>query len=235
MSDDAASARVLQHRRVHSGKVLDLDVDEVVEPGGIRGIREVVRQRGSVAALPVLADGRVVLVRQYRYAVDAFVWELPAGRRDPGETPEEGARRELEEEVGLRAGTLEPLLVFWTTPGFCDEVMHLFRATGLEPVPPRPEADEKIEPATFTLEEALEMVKRGEIREGKTLVALLLDRSQAGGRSRLDRLGSSAIEGWTVSRSRGADALGLGREEPGCCQLPDLGGHPSPPDPLVRP
>ena len=174
MSDDPASARVLQHRRVHSGKVVDLDVDEVVEPGGIRGLREVVRQRGSVAALPVLADGRVVLVRQYRYAVDAFVWELPAGRRDPGETPEEGARRELEEEVGLRAGTLEPLLVFWTTPGFCDEVMHLFRATGLEPVPPRPEADEKIEPATFTLEEALEMVKRGEIREGKTLVALLL-------------------------------------------------------------
>ena len=98
-----SAARVLQHRRVHAGKVLDLDVDEVVEPGGVRGLREVVRQRGSVAALPVLADGRVVLVRQYRYAVDAFVWELPAGRRDPGETPEEGARRELEEEVGLRA------------------------------------------------------------------------------------------------------------------------------------
>jgi ADP-ribose pyrophosphatase len=185
MSDDPASARVLQHRRVHSGKVLDLDVDEVVEPGGIRGIREVIRQRGSVAALPVLADGRVVLVRQYRYAVDAFVWELPAGRRDAGETPEEGARRELEEEVGLRAGTLEPLLVFWTTPGFCDEVMHLFRATGLEPVPPRPEADEKIEPATFTLEEALEMVKRGEIREGKTLVALLIE-SHRGGLGGLD-------------------------------------------------
>ena len=143
-------------------------------------MREVVRQRGSVAALPVLADGRVVLVRQYRYAVDAFVWELPAGRRDPGETPEEGARRELEEEVGLRACALEPLLVFWTTPGFCDEVMHLFRATGLEPVPPRPEADEKIEPATFTLEEALDMVKRGEIREGKTLVALLLEAHRGG-------------------------------------------------------
>ena len=98
-----------------------------------------------MAALPVHEDGRVVLVRQYRYAVDSLVWELPAGRRDPGETPEEGARRELEEEVGLRAGALEPLLVFWTTPGFCDEVMHLFRATGLEAVPARPEADEKIE------------------------------------------------------------------------------------------
>lgn len=175
------SARVLQHRRVHAGKVVDLDLDEVLEPGGIRGLREVVRQRGSVAALPVLADGRVVLVRQYRYAVDSFVWELPAGRRDPGETPAEGARRELEEEVGLRASALEPLLVFWTTPGFCDEVMHLFRATGLEPVPPRPEADEKIEAATFTLEETLDMVKRGVIREGKTLVALLLEASRRGG------------------------------------------------------
>ena len=118
-----------QHRRVYEGRVVSLDVDEVSEPGGVEGTREVVRQSGSVAALPVLADGRIVLVRQYRYAVDDFVWELPAGRRDAGETPEAGARRELEEEVGLRAGALEPLVVFWTTPGFCDEVMHLFRAT----------------------------------------------------------------------------------------------------------
>jgi ADP-ribose pyrophosphatase len=175
MPDEPPSAHVLQHRRVHAGKVLHLDVDEVVEPGGVRGIREVVRQRGSVAALPVFDDSRVVLVRQYRYAVDALVWELPAGRRDAGESPEQGARRELEEEVGLHAARLEPLLTFWTTPGFCDEVMHLFRATGLEPVPPRPEADERIEHATFTLDEAMAMVKRGEIREGKTLVALLLE------------------------------------------------------------
>jgi ADP-ribose pyrophosphatase len=175
MSDDFASAHVLQRRRVHTGKVLDLDVDEVVEPGGVRGIREVVRQRGSVAALPVFDDSRIVLVRQYRYAVDALVWELPAGRRDPGESPEEGAQRELEEEVGLRAARLEPLLTFWTTPGFCDEVMHLFRATGLTPVPPRPEADERIEQAAFTVDEAMAMVRRGEIREGKTLVALLLE------------------------------------------------------------
>jgi ADP-ribose diphosphatase len=175
MSDDPTASHVLQHRRVHTGKVLDLDVDEVVEPGGVRGIREVVRQRGSVAALPVFDDSRVVLVRQYRYAVDAHVWELPAGRRDPGESPEDGARRELEEEVGLHAARLEPLITFWTTPGFSDEVMHLFRATGLEPVPPRPEPDENIEHATFTLEEAMAMVRRGEIREGKTLVALLLE------------------------------------------------------------
>ncbi len=175
MSDATPYAQVLQQRRIYTGKILDLDVDDVVEPGGVRGVREVVRQRGSVAALPVFDDSRVVLVRQYRYAVDSLVWELPAGRRDGGETPEQAAQREMEEEVGLRAARLEPIATFWTTPGFCDEVMHLFRATVLEPVPPRPEADERIEHATFTLEEAMAMVKRGEIREAKTLVALLLE------------------------------------------------------------
>jgi ADP-ribose pyrophosphatase len=170
-----ASARIVKHQRLYAGKVLDLDVDDVEEPGEVRGRREVVRQRGSVAALPVHDDGRVTLVRQYRYAVDAFVWELPAGRRDADETPAEGARRELEEEAGLRARSLEPLSVFWTTPGFSDEVMHLFRATGLEAVPPRPEADERIETSVFTLAEAAALIERGEIREGKTLVALLFE------------------------------------------------------------
>lgn len=174
------SARVVRHSRVYSGRVVDLDVDDVEEPGGVRAAREVVRQRGSVAALPVHDDGRVVLVRQYRYAVDAAVWELPAGRRDPGETPEAGARRELEEEVGLHAAALEPLAEFWTTPGFCDEVMHLFRATGLARVPARPDADERIESAVFTLAEVRDMIRRGEIREGKTLVALLLEGERRG-------------------------------------------------------
>ena len=180
MSDEKTGARILRHERVYSGRVLDLDVDEVEEPGGVRGTREVVRQPGSVAALPVHDDGRIVLVRQYRYPVDTHVWEVPAGRLDPGETPDQGAGRELEEEVGLRARSLEPLLVFWTTPGFCDEVMHLFRATGLESVPPRPEEDEDIEAAIFTLDEAQAMMARGEIREGKTVVALLLEAQRRG-------------------------------------------------------
>jgi ADP-ribose pyrophosphatase len=168
-------ARTVGTRRLYTGHVLDLDLDEVEEPGGVRAVREVVRHRGSVAALPVRDDGRVVLVRQYRHAVGASVWELPAGRIDPGEEPAEGAGRELEEEVGLRAARVEPLLTFFTTPGFCNEVMHLFRATRLSSVPPRPEADERIETGVFTLEEARVMIERGEIREGKTLVALLLE------------------------------------------------------------
>jgi len=167
--------RRLAQRRVYGGKVVSLDVDEVEEPGGVRAVREVVRHAGSVAALPVHADGSVVLVRQYRYPVDAAVWELPAGRRDPGEPPEQAARRELEEEVGLRAHRLEPLSVFYTTPGFCDEVMHLFRASELEAVPARPEQDERIEALRLPFAEALAMLRRGEVREGKTLVALLLE------------------------------------------------------------
>jgi ADP-ribose diphosphatase len=170
-----SKGRRLGGRRVYEGQVLSLDVDEVEEPGGVRARREVVRHRGSVAALPVHDDGQVVLVRQYRYAVDEAVWELPAGRLDPTEAPLDGARRELEEEVGLRAARLEPMGVFFTTPGFCDEVMHLFRATGLSSVAARPEADERIEALTCTLEEARAMMARGEVREGKTMVALLLE------------------------------------------------------------
>lgn len=171
-----SAARRISTRRVYAGRVLSLDVDEVEEPGGVYATREVVRHRGSVATLAVHEDGRVVLIRQYRYAVDQPVWELPAGRLDPGESALEGARRELEEETGLRAARIEPLGVFYTTPGFCDETMHLFRATGLTQGPAHPEADERIEVRACALEEARTMIGEGGIREGKTLVALLLER-----------------------------------------------------------
>ncbi len=169
------AARRLATRRVYEGRVLSLDVDDVEEPGGVRAVREVVRHSGSVATLAVHDDGRVVLVRQYRYPVQREVWELPAGRRDGSESPEAGARRELEEETGLEAARIEPIFTFFTTPGFCDEVMHLFRATGLRQGEARPEADERIEVRAMGLDEALEMLRRGEIQEGKTAVALLLE------------------------------------------------------------
>jgi ADP-ribose pyrophosphatase len=170
--------RTLRSQRLYAGRVLALDLDEVEEPEGVRAVREVVRHQGSVAVLPVHDDGRVVLVRQYRYPVDDYVWELPAGRLDAGEAPAEGARRELEEEVGLRPSGLELLTTVYPTPGFCDERLHVFRATGLQPVPARPEADERIEAATFRLEEARAMIGRGEVRDAKTLVALLLERER---------------------------------------------------------
>lgn len=175
-----SGARRLGSSRVYSGKVLALDVDDVEEPGGVRARREVVRHTGSVAVLPVHRDGRFVLVRQYRYPPDQVLWELPAGRRDEGESPEAAARRELEEEVGLRAGRLEPLCTFYTTPGFCDEVMHLYRATDLTQVPPRPEEDERLEIRAFPAGDVRPMIDSGEVREGKTLVALLLELARPG-------------------------------------------------------
>jgi ADP-ribose pyrophosphatase len=165
----------LRTRRIYDGKIVALDVDEIVEPGGIRVVREVVRHSGSVAVLPVHDDGRVVLVRQYRYPVDALVWEVPAGRLDPGESPADAAARELVEETGLRAAEIEPLSIYFTTPGFCDETMHLFRAARLTSVPPRPEADERIETRAFNLDEARAMISRGEVRDSKTLIALLFE------------------------------------------------------------
>jgi ADP-ribose pyrophosphatase len=166
-------ARRLASRRVYSGRVLSLDVDEVEEPGGVRTTREVVRHSGSVAVLAVQDDGRIVLVRQYRYPVDDALWELPAGRLDAGESPEQAAQRELQEEIGHRAGMLRKIAFFYTTPGFCDEVMHVFRASGLVPAPAQGDEDERIEVQAFPIMELEGMIDRGEIREGKTLVALL--------------------------------------------------------------
>ncbi|HEY7411021.1 MAG TPA: NUDIX hydrolase [Vicinamibacteria bacterium] len=169
--------RRLSHRRVYDGKVLALDVDEI-EEGGARALREVVRHRGSVGVLAVDGESRVVLVRQYRYPVGERLWELPAGLIEPGESPEGAARRELEEEVGLRAARLEPLCSFYTTPGFCDETMHLFRAAGLAHVDARPDEDEFLEARWFTPAEARALRARGEVKEGKTLVAVLLEEAR---------------------------------------------------------
>jgi ADP-ribose pyrophosphatase len=174
----------LSTRRIYDGKVLALDLDEVEEPGGVRATREVVRHRGSVAALPIQQDGSVTLVRQYRYAVGEALWELPAGRLDGNETPEDGIQRELTEEIGQRAGGLEKIAFFYTSPGFSDESLHLFRATGLAAEKASGDDDERIELATFRLEEAEAMIAVGQIRDAKTLVALLLELRRRGGAAR---------------------------------------------------
>jgi ADP-ribose pyrophosphatase len=169
------AARVLSHRRPYAGKVLSLDVDEIEEPGGVRATREVVRHPGSVVILAVDDQDRLVLVKQYRYPVDDVIWEIPAGRQDPGESPEEGARRELEEEVGATASRIEHLMTFYATPGYCDEVMHLFRAAGLRQGAARPDEDEHIEARWVSLDEARAMAARGEVKDAKTLLALSLE------------------------------------------------------------
>lgn len=160
---------------MYDGVLVKLDVDEVEEPGGVRATREVIRHHGSVAALPVTDDGSFLLVRQFRYAVGEALWELPAGKLDGGEKPEDGIQRELREEIGHHAERLEKIAFFYTTPGFCDEAMHLYRATGLVADKADADEDERIEVGTFTLDEARAMIASGELREGKTLVAILLE------------------------------------------------------------
>jgi 8-oxo-dGTP pyrophosphatase MutT (NUDIX family) len=171
---------LLSREQIYSGRVLRLERDTVREWNGVSGIREVVRHTGSVAAVAVHDDGRVVLVRQYRHPVGDFMWELPAGLLNAGEAPAVGAQRELEEETGLSPSKMELIADFYTTPGFCDERMFVFRATGLTEVPPRPDDDEDIEVKTCTLSEAMDMIARGEIREGKTLIGLLQEAQSRG-------------------------------------------------------
>lgn len=168
-------------RSVYRGNVLDVHLDRVVFPDGSEGDLEIIRHRGAVAVVPVYRPGErprgtgatVVLLRQYRYAAGGFLWEVPAGKLDDGEDPERCARRELEEEAGLRAGELRPLTAVYTTPGFTDERIHLFLALDLEPGQAGTEPGEFIEPREVAVGEALELIRTGAIVDAKTICALL--------------------------------------------------------------
>ena len=164
--------------RIYSGRVISLDVDRVRFPDGSEGELEMVRHPGASAVVPFLTDPvgddpQILLIRQYRYAAGAFVYEIPAGRLDAGEDPLECARRELLEETGCTAERVEPLISIYTTPGFTDERIHLFIATGLVLGEVKHEPDEFIELQPTMLSDALQLIERGEIVDGKTLVALL--------------------------------------------------------------
>jgi ADP-ribose pyrophosphatase len=176
------AVRVLSQRRVYDGKILSLDLDEIQEEGGTKALREVVRHRGSVAAIPIDDEGRLALVRQYRHPVGQALWEVPAGVLEKGESPEQAIRRELEEEVGRRAGHLEPLATFHPTPGFCDEVLHLFRATRLKEAPVHPDDDEILEAKWYTLDAARGLFDAGEIKDAKTIIALLMESERRAGK-----------------------------------------------------
>jgi ADP-ribose pyrophosphatase len=166
-------------RPIYRGRVVDLAVDEVRFPDGSTGELEIIRHSGAAAVLPVLSDPagpdpQILLIRQYRYAAGGFMLEVPAGRPDkPGEAWEEVARRELEEETGLVARTLRPLTTIFTTPGFTDEQIHLFMATGLTLGTAALDPDEFLEPVTFTISQALEKIRSGEISDAKTICTLL--------------------------------------------------------------
>jgi ADP-ribose pyrophosphatase len=180
MTSDSRSDEVrLSTRRAYSGRVIDLDVESVRLPTGVIASLEMVRHPGAAAILPVLSprgapDPEVLLVRQYRYAAESFLYEVPAGRLHHGERPIDCARRELLEETGCRADRLDPLLGFYTTPGFTDEYIHVFVATGLERGPPNHERDEVISDIeAVRLSQALTLIRDGRVVDAKTLVALL--------------------------------------------------------------
>ena len=161
-------------RDIYRGRIVHLTVEDVTLPNGHTVPLEIVRHPGAAAVAALDERGDVTLLRQYRHAVGGYLWEVPAGKLDAGESPAACAARELAEEVGLVAGRLEPVGSIVTCPGFCDEVIHLFVATGLRPVPIRREIDEVIDVVkTMSLRDALNMIRRGDIRDAKTIAALV--------------------------------------------------------------
>jgi ADP-ribose pyrophosphatase len=169
---------LVSSERLYTGRVLNLDMDTVRFPDGKTGPLEMIRHPGASAVLPFLddpqdPDPRIVLIRQFRHATDGFVFEIPAGRLDQGEKPENCAHRELEEETGYTAKRLEHLTTIFTTPGFTDERIHLYLADGLTAGTHRREPDEFMEVKEVRWSEALNMVRTGAIVVGKTLSTIL--------------------------------------------------------------
>ena len=162
----------MQTKHIYTGIVVNLNVDTVTLPNGLTVDLEVVRHPGAAAVVPLKDDGAVILIRQFRHAAGGFIYEIPAGKLHPGEDPTVCAARELEEEVGYRAGKLELLSSIFTAPGFADEVIHIYLATGLTVGTQNLDQDEVLEVVEMPLHEAVLRIEDGTIRDGKTIVGL---------------------------------------------------------------
>jgi ADP-ribose pyrophosphatase len=170
---DKLKEELLSSRTEFRGRLLTLRVDTIRMPSGRISEREIVEHPGAVAIVPLLEDGRVLLIRQYRHAAGTVLWELPAGVLEPQEPPEACARRELVEETGYAAGLLEPLVSIYLSPGFSTECIHLFLGRDLRAVQQSKQEDEQIEVHPLPFEEALELVRRGEIHNAAACCGLL--------------------------------------------------------------
>ncbi|HEY6952380.1 MAG TPA: NUDIX hydrolase [Bacteroidota bacterium] len=169
--------RVLRSEKKYSGKVFDLIVDEILYPSGNKSVREVAAHPGGAVIVPLHANNDIVLVRQFRYPIQQAIYELPAGKLNPGEDPAVCARRELEEETGYQAATWKKLTAIFTTPGFCNEQLHIYLATDLSKSVRGQQLEEgeaSLTVETFPLRRAIEMIERGEIVDGKTICGILL-------------------------------------------------------------
>ena len=159
-------------KTIFKGKVVTLNLETVTLPNGATVELEVVRHPGAAAIVPMKDERTVILIRQFRLAAGGFIYEIPAGKLSPGEDPRLCASRELEEETGYRAGTIERLETFFTAPGFTDEVMHLFLAAGLTKTAQKLDHDEVLEVVEMPLEQAISRIRDGTIRDAKTIVGL---------------------------------------------------------------
>jgi ADP-ribose pyrophosphatase len=166
--------RIVDSQPVYQGRIVKFRVDTVALPDGSTAVREIVDTPGAVVIVPLTDDLQVRMVRQYRSAISDFLLELPAGTLEPNETAEHAASRELSEETGDRASRWQRLTGFYTVPGICSEFIHLFLATGLTQGQTNQESDEFIEVVTLPLDEALSLVKSGEICDAKTIIGLLM-------------------------------------------------------------
>lgn len=169
---------LIASHRIYTGKVVSLDVDQVRFPDGTTGEMEIIRHSGAAAILPFISDPagedpQIMLLRQYRYAAGGYLYEVPAGKLEKDENPKDCAKRELKEETGCSAQRIEHMFSFLTTPGFTDEVIHSFMATGLTTGEKQLEADEFSEVVTFKLSQALKMIQTNEIRDAKTALIIL--------------------------------------------------------------
>jgi len=174
----ASRASRVSTKRVYSGRLINVDVDTVRFPNGRTGDLEMVRHPGASAVVPFLNDPRsedpqILLIKQYRYAAGEFIYEIPAGKLDDGEDPFACATRELKEETGCTAEHIEHLYTFFTTPGFTDERIHSFMATGLSVGLTSHETDEFMSVETVTLSEALGLIRSGELKDAKSALTLL--------------------------------------------------------------
>lgn len=165
--------KIVSSREVYTCKLFRVVEEEATDPSGFDIQRAIVRHPGSAVMLAADEKGRVLLVRQFRLPAAKYLWELPAGRLDPGETPLQAARRELREETGLRARKWKRLAQFWPSPGYVGERMTIFLATELKQGEPQPMEDERIECRWFTRRELDGMMRGGEIEDGKTMIGFL--------------------------------------------------------------
>jgi ADP-ribose pyrophosphatase len=168
-----SKVKILSSEKMFTGRVFGVRRDQLIEPTGVRTTREIVAHPGSVVVLPVFDDGKVLIIRQYRYAAGQFMWELVAGHREPTEDFRRGAARELQEETGYTARRYRKLLEIYPSPGLLSERMVIFLAEGLTKGQARPEDDEKIEARILTLGEVEAWIRSGKIRDAKTISGLL--------------------------------------------------------------